>query len=178
MRTHTLQARSLLAAPDSPHFHAFRLALFVAIGQQIAKGQAPFEFLSNKAFTQLTLSFWPDPQLVAPQVRTVVTMRTKNRLDGTPASLQTDIEYCPSRHKRPPCRTVIELPDELLGVSLFDPEERRSTYTSLLWNLTPGEYDSNLYDALKLLSAAYAHVEGPLFHSFADLTSLPQSAVA
>lgn len=178
MRIHKLNARSLLGSAETPHFHAFRLALLVAIGQQLAKGSPPFDFISNKAYQQLTCQFWPDSHLVAPQVHTVVTMRTKDRLTFTPAFLQIDTEYCPSRHRRPPCRTIIELPDDLLGVSLFDPERRSSTYTSLLWNLTPGEYNGNLYDALQLLASAYAHVEGPLFHSFHDMHPAPQGAPA
>lgn len=177
MRTHTLKALSLLSAAETPHFHAFRLALLVALGQQLAKGQSPFEFFSNKAYTQLTLSFWPDEHLVAPQAHTVVIMRTKHLLDGTPASLQIDLEYCPSRHRRPPSRTVIQLPDDLLGTSLFDPEQPGSPYTGLLWNLTPGERHSNLFDPFRLLAAAYSHVEGPLFHSFGDLP-LPQQTAA
>lgn len=180
MRIHKLQARNLFGTPETPHFHAFRLALLSAAGYQAVQGKPVFDYEENRGYVQLTSQFWPDEHLVCPQVHTLITMRTKDRIQGTPGFLKMETQYTVLRHRRQPVTTIIELPDDLLGVELFNPEPRQSTYTGLFWNLTPGEVHGNLYDPFTLLCSAYAHVESPLFNSYSqsDLDAQSRNAAA
>lgn len=152
-------AELLRAHRNTPHFHAFRLAIEAAIGRRACEGLLPFDYLRTRHHTEISIGFWPDEYLISPQVRTEVLMRTKST-DG-PAFIQMVSMYDLHRHRRAPSTTIIELPDDLLGVENFNPEVRISTYKGLYWNLTPGETSANLYDALLLLACAYAQVESP-----------------
>lgn len=154
-------AQDLLRAHrDTPHFHAFRLSIQAAMGRRACEGKLPFDFQRTRHHAELSISFWHDEYLISPQVCTEVTMRTKS-IDGHPAFLQMVACYDRVRHRRPTTTTIVELPDELLGVDNFNPAVRTSTYKGLYWNLTPGETSSNLYDAVLLLTCAYAQVESP-----------------
>lgn len=155
------QAQDLLRVHrNTPHFHAFRLAIQAAMGRRACEGKLPFDFKRTPHHTDLSTCFWPDEYLISPQVHTEVIMRTKS-IDGQPAFLQMVACYDIARHRRPPTTTIVDLPDELLGVDNFNPDVRTSTYTGLYWNLTPGETSGNVYDALLLLACAYAQVESP-----------------
>ena len=77
------------------------------------------------------------------------------------AKVEIDIEFNGMRHGRGPVKIELELPDRLLGLeNVFKKQGEinsvASKYNGLLFNNTPAELNSNLYDVFNFVGAAFA----------------------
>ena len=168
MKHFRYEAARLLSADRMPMANALRLSVLAASGSRAMQGQLPFERDTLSRTLRGFLSFYPDESLLPKAPRFTLTFIGRDDAEGMPARAVLEVEYKAIAHGRAPVEIDIVYPDRLLGFEPLVGAPRESRYTSLYFNLTPCEYDGNLFDAISPVCAAFAATEDSYRHQGAQ----------
>lgn len=157
MSNHFFQAKDLFGHRAGARAAAFKTALMSAMGHLAIQ--------SRHVLIKDTLSsppcgwvaFYPSDELIYKAPR--VCVRFMRKCARTPARAIVEVGYHQAIHHRAPMQIEIQFPDDLQGLSGLMGDDEPIRYNGLFFNLTPGEYVANLYEAANSVCDAFEIAE-------------------
>ncbi len=157
MSSHVFQAKDLFGHRRGARAAAFKTALMSAMGHLALQSRNVLIKDTLSAPPCGWVAFYPSDELIYKAPRVCVRFMRKSA--SAPARAIVEVDYRQGIHHRGPMEIEIQFPDDLQGLSGLMGDDEPIRYNGLFFNLTPGRYDSNLYEAVNSVCDAFEIAE-------------------
>ena len=159
MMHYRFEAEKLFGKVATQRTHLFKMAILSAMGLRSLEGKRPLIRDNLSSTVRGLISFYPNEALMLKPPRIIVALTDRDDRNGVPARAEIDLEYTEFTHGREAAKIEVCFPDRILGLGKVLGIDTECRYTSVYFNLTPGELSANLYDFLNPICAAFSAVE-------------------
>lgn len=164
MEKHVFQAKDLFAHKRGARSAAFKTALLSAMGSLALQSRMPLVHDSMVSGVCGWIAFYPSDSFIHKAPRIMVKFIGKHP-GGDSARAIVDVGYMPAFHHRKEMSVEVVFPDRLLGLEgllgldALNGLEPKVRFNGLFFNLTYGEYQGNLYEAVNAVCDAFELAE-------------------
>lgn len=158
MKSRKLLATSLFGVTVTPLAYLFKLSVMAAMASRVMQGDTPMTLQPDG---KAQIAFYPCEALFAaifPSVRRVphliLTVTSQSSITKT-AEVCIEVDAPKWSHGYGPLSIDVMFPDQIFGLEHLISSDVKSTYRGLYFNSTPGEHQSNLFEVLNVLAAAF-----------------------